>query len=204
MTAILRPTLVLLTALSLLTGVVYPTLVTALVQVLFPWHADGSLVRVGDTVVGSAWIGQPFSDPRFFWPRPSATTNGAYDATASTGSNLGPSNPRLHALVRARIAAARSNESPGGPVPADLVTTSASGLDPHLSPAAAAWQAARVARARGIDEGVVRELIASATRPRDLGFLGEPRVSVLALNLALEQQGTRAGGATAGVRRDGP
>lgn len=187
MGTILRPAIVLFALLSLITGVAYPALVTALARACFPWQAGGSLIRVGDHVVGSALIGQPFSDPGRFWSRPSATAGVPYDAAASSGSNLGPSNPVLHEAVRARIEALRGAGAPDGPVPADLVTTSGSGLDPHLSPAAAYHQTARVARARGLSEEVVRRMIADGVQDRDLGFLGEPRVSVLELNLELDR-----------------
>lgn len=187
MDSILRPCLVSFGLLTLATGVAYPALVTAVARAFFPWQAEGSLIRVDDQVVGSALIGQPFRDPGRFWSRPSATPGMPYDASASSGSNLGPSNPALHEAVRARIEALRQAGAPDGPVPADLVTTSGSGLDPHLSPAAAYHQAARVARARGLSEAVVRQVIADRVKGRDLGFLGEPRISVLELNLAIDR-----------------
>jgi K+-transporting ATPase ATPase C chain len=181
------PALRMLAALTLLTGVLYPALVTAAAALLFPGRATGSLVTRGGAVVGSRLIGQPFSDPRYFWGRPSATAPLPYDATASGGSNLAPSNPAFAAAVRERIAALRAADPRHpAPVPVDLVTASASGLDPHISPAAAAYQIARVARARGISEQVVRALVAAHTFPRELGVLGEPRVEVLSLNLALD------------------
>lgn len=183
----LRPALVLFVLLSLVTGVAYPLLVTGLAHAAFQQQAHGSLVVRNGHAVGSALIGQPFSDPGHFWGRPSATANAPYDAGASGGSNLGPLNPALADAVRARVAALRAAD-PGNaaPVPVDLVTASASGLDPHISPAAAGYQAARVARARGLALERVRSLVATHTEPRALGFIGEPRVNVLALNLALD------------------
>ena len=183
MTELLRSAVVLFAALTLLTGIGYPLLVTALGQSLFPAEANGSLIRDGKRVLGSTWIGQARSDPRFFWSRPSATGALPFDAAASSGSNLGPSNPALHAAVAARIETLRTARGPAGPVPADLVTTSASGLDPHISPAAANYQAPRVARARGIPEETVLRLIGTHTEGRSFGLLGEPRVNVLLLNL---------------------
>lgn len=187
MKTFMRPALALLALLTVVTGLVYPLAVTGLAQVLFPVQANGSLLRQGDRVVGSALIGQPFDDPSYFWGRPSATAPYPYNAAASAGSNLGPSNPALHTALQARIAALRAAD-PGNqaPVPVDLVTASASGLDPHISLAAASYQAPRVARARGMDVALVRQLVAKATEGRQLGFLGEPRVNVLKLNLALD------------------
>lgn len=187
MASILRSALVLFTTMSLLTGIAYPLLVTAIAQGIFPEAAGGSLIRDGERVLGSTQVGQGFSDPRYFWSRPSATGPVPYNAAASTGTNLGPSNPALHDAVAARIEALRAAGAPDGPVPADLVTASGSGLDPHISPAAAAYQAARVARARGIPETTVNELIDAHREPRSLGLLGEPRVNVLRLNLALDR-----------------
>lgn len=173
--------------LSALTGVAYPAIVTALAQALFPWQASGSLLRDGDRVSGSALIGQPFADPRLFWTRPSATSPNPYDAAASGGSNLGPSNPALREAVRARIAALHAAAGPGGRVPVDLVTASGSGLDPHVTPAAAFYQVPRVARARGLPEDELRRTVAAHVEGRTLGLLGEPRVNVLLLNLDLER-----------------
>jgi K+-transporting ATPase ATPase C chain len=191
MLAHLRPALLLLLVLTLLTGIAYPLAVNGIAQVVFPRQANGSLVRRGDVVVGSELVGQTFSDPKWFWSRPSATSP-AYNGGASSGSNLGPTNPALAEAVAARVAALRAAD-PGNTaaVPADLVTTSASGLDPHISVAAAQYQAARVARVRGIAPATVDDLIGSNTEGRLLGLLGEPRVSVLALNLALDKAAAR-------------
>jgi len=185
--ALLRPAVVLFLLLSVLTGLVYPLLVTDLAQALFPHQARGSLVLREGRAVGSTLIGQAFSDPGHFWSRPSATTPQPYNGTASTGSNLGPLNPALTDAIKARVAALRAAD-PGNtaPVPVDLVTASASGLDPHISVAAANYQAARVARVRGLDLARVRTLIAAHTEGRLAGVLGEPRVNVLQLNLALD------------------
>jgi len=187
MRAQLRPALMSLLILTVITGLVYPLTVTGLAQVFFPDRANGSLIQKDNTVIGSSLIGQPFDDPKYFWGRPSATSPFPYNAAASSGSNLGPTNPALVTGVLARIAALKAAD-PGNPlpVPADLVTASGSGLDPHISPAAADYQVRRVARARGLDEATVRELVVRHTRGRQLGALGEPRVDVLRLNLALE------------------
>jgi len=186
----IRPALVLLALLTLLTGVVYPLAVTGLARLLLPRQAAGSLVVRDGRVLGSALVGQPFGAPGDFWGRPSATAAFPYDASASAGSNLGPLNPALADSVRARIAALRAAD-PGarGPVPVDLVTASASGLDPDISPAAADYQVARVARARGLPTAEVRALVARTARGRTFGVLGEPRVDVLELNLALDSLG---------------
>lgn len=183
----LRPALLLFVLLSLITGLLYPLALTGIAQALLPEQANGSLIRRDGQVVGSALIGQAFADPGHFWSRPSATAPMPYNAANSAGSNLGPSNPALADAVKARIAALRAAD-PGNtaPVPADLVTASASGLDPHISRAAADWQLARVARARGLPEAQVRALVDRHTAAPLLGFIGEPRVDVLALNLALD------------------
>jgi len=183
----LRPALVLFLALSVLTGLLYPLAVTGIAQVAFPSSANGSLITQGGKVVGSELIGQAFRDPKHFWSRPSATSPMPYNAANSAGSNQGPTNPALADAVKARIAALRAAD-PGNdkPVPVDLVTASASGLDPHISRAAADYQAARVARERGMAEVQVRELIERHTEQPLLGFIGEPRVHVLRLNLALD------------------
>jgi K+-transporting ATPase ATPase C chain len=184
---LLRPALTLLLLLTVLTGIVYPLAVTVVARLLFPDQAEGSLVRRDGHAVGSLLIGQGFTDPGHFWGRPSATTPQPYNGTASGGSNLGPLNPALTDAVRARIAALRAAD-PGNsaPVPVDLVTASASGLDPHISVAAATYQAARVARARALAVERVQALIAAHTEGRLLGVIGEPRVNVLELNLALD------------------
>jgi K+-transporting ATPase ATPase C chain len=182
-----RPALVLLALLSVLTGLVYPAVVTGISQVVFHEKANGSLIVVNGRVLGSALIGQPFDDPKYFWSRPSATTPFPYDAASSTGSNLGPTNPALSDAVKARVAALRAADPRStAPVPIDLVTASGSGLDPDISPAAAEFQAARVARVRGLAPERVRALVTAHTKGRTLGFLGEPRVNVLELNLDLD------------------
>jgi potassium-transporting ATPase KdpC subunit len=185
----LLPALRLTAVLTVLTGVVYPATVTGLARLFFPDQAHGSLMTVGGTVVGSRLIGQNFARPEYFHPRPSAAGANGYDATASSGSNLGPTSRKLIDRVQGAVAQYRA-ENPGytGPIPADAVTASASGLDPHISPANADVQAARVAAARGVDAGRVRQLVAAATERPWLGFIGEPRVNVLELNLALDAQ----------------
>lgn len=183
---VLRPALVLFAVLTLVTGLLYPLLVTGVAQTVFPDQANGSLVERDGKTVGSALIGQSFTQPEHFWSRPSATGPMAYNAGASSGSNLGPGNPALADAVRARIEALRAAD-PGNtaPVPVDLITASASGLDPHISLAAARYQVARVARERGLTPEAVNALVDQHTEKTLFGFLGEPRVNVLALNLAL-------------------
>lgn len=184
---ILRPALVLFFILTLLTGVAYPLVVTGVAQSLFPAQAAGSLILRDGKPVGSALIGQNFSDPKHFWGRPSATGPMPYNAAASSGSNQGPLNPALTDAVKGRIDALRAAD-PGNtaPVPVDLVTASASGLDPHISPAAARYQVARVAKARNVPAGNVQSLVELHTETPLLGLLGESRVNVLRLNLALD------------------
>jgi K+-transporting ATPase ATPase C chain len=186
----LRVALLLFLVFTVLTGLVYPLLVTGIAQVVFPHQANGSLAMQGGKAVGSELIGQPFSDPRYFWGRPSATAPFPYNAAASTGSNLGPTNPDLTKRVAADVARLQAGHPANEKVPVDLVTTSASGLDPHISPAAAYWQVDRVAAARKLDPGAVRRLVDAHVEGRQLGVLGEPRVNVLLLNLDLEKGGT--------------
>lgn len=183
----IRPALVLLLGLSLLTGLGYPLLVTQAAQSLFPVQANGSLLVVDGKLLGSRLIGQPFTSDPYFWGRPSATAPAPYNAAASGGSNLGPLNPALAEAVTARIAALKaSNPTQKTPIPVDLATASASGLDPHISVAAALWQAPRIARVRGIKQSRLTQLIAQHTEGRQWGVFGEPKVNVLLLNLALD------------------
>lgn len=185
----LRPALVILLSLTVLTGGVYPLLITGVARLVFPAQAAGSLLTKNDKVIGSTLIGQHFSDPKYFWSRPSATGPYANNALASSGSNQGPLNPVLLDAVKQRIDALKAADPTNtGKIPVDLVTASASGLDPHISVAAAEYQLARVARVRGLDVAKVRKLLDANTEGRWLGFLGEPRVNVLQLNLALDQQ----------------
>ena len=184
----LLPALRLTAVLTVLTGIVYPATVTGLARLLFPAQARGSLITVGGTVVGSRLIGQSFARPEYFHPRPSAAGATGYDAAASSGSNLGPTSRKLIDRVQAAVAQYRAeNGGYAGSIPADVVTA-ASGLDPHISPANADIQAPRVASARGVAAGRVRQLVAAATERPWLGFVGEPRVNVLELNLALDRQ----------------
>lgn len=187
MTSILRPALVLFALLTALTGIAYPLAVTGIAQAVFPQQANGSLVLRDGKPVGSALIGQNFSDPKYVWGRPSATGPYPNNASASSGSNLGPLNPALAEAVKGRIDALRAAD-PGNtaPVPVDLVTTSASGLDPHISVAAAQYQSPRVARLRALPLPQVQALVAAHTEGRLFGLIGEPRVNVLALNIALD------------------
>jgi K+-transporting ATPase ATPase C chain len=187
MNSILRPAIVLFLIMTVLTGIVYPFAVTGLAQVLFHDQAQGSLLMADGHAVGSRIIGQSFSDPKYFWSRPSATAPQPYNGIASGGSNDGPLNPALTDAVKARIDALKAADPTNTrPIPVDLVTASASGLDPDISIAAARYQAARVARVRGLEPAAVQSLIDAHAHTRLLGFLGEPRVNVLELNLALD------------------
>jgi potassium-transporting ATPase KdpC subunit len=183
----LKQATLLFLVLSILTGIIYPLAITAVAQLAFPKQANGSLIYRDGRPVASALIGQPFSDPKYFWSRPSATSPMPYNAESSSGSNLGPTNPDLAKSVQERIAALKKAD-PGNdlPIPVDLVTSSASGLDPDISPAAAEYQIARVAKARGLDIAAVQQLVARHTTGRTLGLLGEPRVNVVELNLDLD------------------
>jgi len=184
---LIRSAIVMLLLMTVITGVAYPLVVTGLAQVLFPSQANGSLIVKDGKPVGSTLIGQSFDDPRYFWGRPSATTPQPNNGVSSNGSNQGPTNPALTDAVKQRIDALRAAD-PGNiaPVPVDLVTASASGLDPEISPAAAAYQVMRVAKARGMSPSQVQAMVAMATSGRQFGMLGEPRVNVLKLNLALD------------------
>ena len=192
MKTLFQPALTLLVILTTITGLLYPLLVTGISQALFPAQAAGSLIERDGKQVGSRLIGQNFTDPKYFWGRPSATGPYPNNAAASGGSNLGPSNPALKEAVQARIEALRAADLGNtAPVPVDLVTASARGLDPHISPAAAEYQVARVARARGLPPEAVRTVVARHTEDRQWGVFGEPRVNVLELNLALDAWRTR-------------
>jgi K+-transporting ATPase ATPase C chain len=183
----LRPALVVFVVLTLITGVAYPLVVTLIGRLAFPAAVEGSVIEVEGRAVGSRLIGQPFSAPQYFWSRPSATGPMPYNGAVSSGSNLGPLNPALAEAVTARVAALRAADPDNAaPVPVDLVTASASGLDPHISVAAAEYQIARVARARNLDTDAVAALVRGHTEGRTFGVLGEPRVNVLLLNLALD------------------
>lgn len=185
----IAPAFRLMVVLTVLTGLIYPGVVTGICQVLFHWQANGSMLNAEGREIGSALIGQNFTKPEYFHPRPSAAGNDGYDATASTGSNYGPTNQKLIDRVKSSVEQFRKeNPDYTGPIPADLLTASASGLDPDISPASAGAQAARVAKARGVSLEQVEQLIARTTKGADLGFLGEPRVNVLELNLELDTQ----------------
>jgi K+-transporting ATPase ATPase C chain len=188
MLAQLRTSLLTLLVMTLLTGVAYPLAITGIAQVVFPGKASGSLIQRDGETVGSPLIGQPFDDPKYFWSRPSATGPMPYNAASSSGSNLAVSNPAQQDAIKARVAKLRESD-PGNttPIPIDLITASGSGLDPHISPAAAAYQTARVARVRELPVEQVQTIIAQHTEPRQFGVLGEPRVNVLELNLALDR-----------------
>lgn len=184
----LKPALMTFLILTVVTGLMYPAIVTGLAQLLFPYQANGSLIVRDGKPIGSTLIGQPFDDPKYFWGRPSATAPFPYNAAASSGSNLGPTNPALMEAVKVRMAALKAADlGNDAPVPVDLVTASGSGLDPHISPAAAEYQVRRVARARGREDAFVRAVVNQHTEGRQLRMLGERRVNVLALNLALDE-----------------
>jgi K+-transporting ATPase ATPase C chain len=193
MKTLIRPALSLFVLLTLLTGIVYPLAVTGVARVAFPAQAGGSLILKDGKPAGSSLVGQNFSDPKYFWGRPSATGPMPYNGGSSSGSNQGPLNPALIDAVKGRVEALKAAD-PGNdaPVPVDLVTASGSGLDPHISPAAAEYQAARVGKLRGLSADAVKALIAQHTAGRFLGLLGEPRVNVLELNLALDRSGGRS------------
>lgn len=187
MTSLLRPAVVLFLGLTVITGVAYPLLVTGAAQAVFPHEANGSLIDAGGKPVGSSLIGQTFDAPSYFWSRPSATSPGPYNGASSGGSNQGPTNPALTDAAKKRLAALQAADPQNtAPVPVDLVTASGSGLDPEISPAAARYQVSRVARARGMDAAAVQALVDAHTKGRQFGVLGEPRVNVLELNLALD------------------
>ena len=184
----LRPVFIVFLLLTVVTGIGYPLLVTGVAQLAFPEEANGSLICSDGGYVGSELIGQPFDHPKYFWGRLSATPDFPYNSASSSGSNLGPSNPALVEVVKARVAALqKANPENTSPIPIDLVTSSGSGLDPHLSPAAVFYQVPRVARARGLSEDRVRQLVGRFVEPRQWGFFGEPRVNVLKLNLSLDR-----------------
>ncbi len=183
----IKRAIVILVVMIVITGVFYPLVVTGITQTVFHSKANGSLIEINGEVLGSEMIGQPFSDPKYFWGRLSATSPYPYNAAASSGSNYGPSNPALAEAVKARIDALKAADPENTePIPVDLVTASGSGLDPDISIAAALYQLPRVARVRGLSEMQVKELVDHYTQPRQLGFLGEPRINVLRLNLALD------------------
>lgn len=188
MLLLLRRSAVSLLLMVVITGVIYPLVVTAIGHVVFPHRSHGSLIVQGDKIVGSDLIGQPFEDPKYFWPRPSATSPVAYNAGASTGSNLGPTNPALMQAIQKRVAKLKAADPNNNlPIPADLVTASGSGLEPYISPAAALYQVPRIARARRLAAEKIRQLVRAHTRGRQGGFLGQPRTNVVTLNLALDR-----------------
>ncbi len=188
MFTMVRNSLMSLLLFTILAGIIYPLVVTGIAQVVFPHQANGSVITKNDKAVGSKLLGQQFDDPKYFWGRLSATTPYPYNGGSSSGSNLGPNNPDLMKAVQARIDALRDADPANtAKIPVDLVTASASGLDPHISPAAAEYQLHRVARARGLDDARVRDIVANNTKGRWLGVIGEPVVSVLELNFALDE-----------------
>jgi K+-transporting ATPase ATPase C chain len=183
----IRSAVLLFAVMTFLTGILYPFVVLGLAQALFPRQADGSLIRIDKDKTASEFVGQPFSEPRYFWGRPSATMPVAYNGASSSGSNLGPSNPALQESIQKRISALSAADKGNRlPIPVDLVTASGSGLDPHISPAAALYQVSRVARERGMDKRDVEELVRMHIRGRQFGVFGEPTVHVLRLNMALD------------------
>lgn len=184
----IRPAVIFVAVMTVLTGVVYPLVVTAIGQSLFHHQANGSLIYEGDKLVASALVGQPFDDAKFFWTRPSATGPYPYNAAASSGSNLGPIEPNLINAFKSRVDTLKQADPANDkPIPVDLITASSSGLDPHISPAAAEYQIGRVAKTRGLEEEALRKLVAKHTEPRTFGLLGEVRVNVTMLNLELEK-----------------
>ena len=183
----MRPAISIFILFTILTGILYPGLVTVIAQTLFPHQANGSLIRQDGQTIGSKLIGQPFTNPKYFWGRVSATSPSPYNAASSSGSNLGPTNPALTAAVQDRVNTLKQYDTSKELVPVDLVTASASGLDPHISPAAAEYQVARIAKSRNLGEAKLRELVAQCTEGRQFGLLGEPRVNVLELNIALDK-----------------
>ncbi len=187
MLKMIRPAIVSLFVFTLITGIVYPLAVTGVAQMIFPFQANGSIITKDGKPVGSSLIGQQFDDPKYFWGRPSATSPYPYNAAASSGSNLAQSNPNLIERVKARAEILKNTFLSNKPIPVDLVTASGSGLDPHISPAAAEYQIARVAKAHSFDEAKVRSLVAVHTEGREFGILGEPVVNVLKLNLSLDE-----------------
>ena len=183
----MRPAISIFIVFTILTGILYPGLVTVIAQSLFPHQANGSLIRREDHTIGSSLIGQSFTSPKYFWGRVSATSPSPYNAASSSGSNLGPTNVALTAAVQDRVNALKQYDTTKGLVPVDMVTSSASGLDPHISPAAAEYQVTRIAKSRNLSEEKLRDLVAQCTQGREFGLLGEPRVNVLELNIALDK-----------------